>query len=138
MMRNTYYQIYVHIVWCTKNRELMINEEVESNIHSIINEKANKHKANTVAIGNTLDHIHLLLSISPETSIAMLIKEIKGSSSFFINHKTKQVLYWQDGYGALSVSKFGLEKVKMYVENQKTHHKVRKDIIEILEKCSVE
>jgi putative transposase len=42
------------------------------------------------------------------------------------------VLYWQEGYGALSVSKKGLEKVRVYVENQKTHH-TQKTIVKLFE-----
>jgi len=30
--------------------------------------------------------------------------------------------YWQDGYGAFSVSPRDVEKVKTYIENQHEHH----------------
>lgn len=112
----------------------MINQEVENVLYDILKEKVSKHKAQMIAWGSTTDHIHILLSISPETCIAMLVKEIKGASSFFINHKTKGNLYWQDGYGVLSVSKSGIETVRQYVEKQKEHHQESYSLIQILEK----
>jgi putative transposase len=135
-MRNTYYEIYVHIVWSVKNREQMINETIEKTIYPIIESKVEIHKAKIIAKGNTMDHIHLLLSISPVTNIAVLVKEIKGTTSYFTNHKTRENLYWQDGYGVLSVSKSGLEVVKRYVENQKDHHGLANGIIPVLEQYS--
>jgi putative transposase len=132
-MRNSYYGIYLHAIWSTKNKEPMIKKELEESIHKIMYEKAIKYKTSVIAIGNTMDHMHLLLSICPETNIALLIKEMKGASSYNINHNTEGNLYWQDGYGVLSVSQSGIEIVKRYIENQKQHH-ASSDIIQVLEK----
>lgn len=66
--------------------------------------------------------------------LSELIAEVKGSTSHFINQQSDNTLYWQDGYGALSVSKSGLKFVKRYVVNQKEHHRDNKDLVEILEK----
>lgn len=114
----------------------MIKEKEENIIHSMIDTKVQGHKALVIAKGNTMDHMHLLLSTSPETNIAALVKEIKGSTSYYINQKTQGNLYWQDGYGVISVNRSGLNVVKRYVENQKEHHTLDKDIIPILEKHS--
>jgi putative transposase len=136
-MHNTYCEIYIHLVWGTKNREQLLTKNIENTIYPIIESKALSHKASVIAKGNTGDHIHLLLSINPDTNIANLVKEIKGATSYFTNHKTKDNLYWQDGYGVLSVSKSGLEVVKRYVENQMNHHGVDNGIISVLEKSSI-
>ena len=114
----------------------MLTGFIENTIYPIIKSKISSHKACVIAKGNTMDHIHLLLSISPDTNIAVLVKEIKGTTSYFTNHKTQDSLYWQDGYGVLSVSKSGLEIVKRYVENQKNHHVLENGIIPALEKNS--
>jgi len=66
-----------------------------------------------------------------------MMKEIKGSTAYFVNHNTEGTLYWQDGYGVLSLSRSGLTKVKEYVENQKKHHEENISIIKVLEKSSV-
>jgi putative transposase len=57
---------------------------------------------------------------------------MKAASPYFINQNLGKVLYWQEGYGALSVSKNGLEKVRNYVMNQKNHH-TQKTTMELFE-----
>jgi putative transposase len=137
-MRRSYYELYVHTVWSTKNREPYILEKYEPPIIDIITAKCIKHKVTLLAIGNTDDHIHLLLSIHPRLLLADFIGEIKGASSHFINHNANGCLYWQDGYGALSLSKKALPKVIEYVEHQKDHHQNPQSLIEELEKMETE
>ena len=53
-----------------------------------------------------------------------LLEDVKSSSSKWI--KTKGVdyssFYWQDGYGAFSISPGHVERVRGYIKNQKIHH----------------
>ena len=133
-MGHSYYELYIHLVWTTKNKEPMITKELEESIHMIIRDKCSKFKIELIAVGNTEDHIHIFVSIAPNTIISEFIKECKGSTSHFDNFEMNNNLFWQNGYGALSVSKSGINIVKSYVENQKNHHDTNKGIIKILEK----
>jgi REP element-mobilizing transposase RayT len=70
------------------------------------------------------DHIHCLFLLSPQKSIAEVIKQIKGSSSHYIN-QNNFIAYkfaWQTGYASFSVSESIVEKVFEYIKNQKSHH----------------
>ena len=133
-MRQSYFELYIHVIWATKNREPLINEKIEKSIYDIVKDKCKKFKIDLIAVGNTTDHIHLLISINPGVKITEFMAEIKGTTSHFVNHEIRETLYWQDGYGALSISKSGLSFVKRYVENQKEHHNNKNDLVEILEK----
>lgn len=70
------------------------------------------------------NHIHCLFLLNPQKSIAEVIKQIKGSSSHYINHNIliQEKFAWQTGYAAYSVSESGFEKVQEYIINQKIHH----------------
>jgi REP element-mobilizing transposase RayT len=70
------------------------------------------------------DHIHLLISLSTEQTIAKVAMLIKGESSFWINKEklTKQKFEWQDEYIALSVSESAVSKVRKYIDGQEAHH----------------
>ena len=50
---------------------------------------------------------------------------LKGSSSFFINNKLPgdNILYWQRGFGVITVSKENFQRIYDYVKNQEQHHK---------------
>jgi REP element-mobilizing transposase RayT len=60
-------------------------------------------------------------------SISEIIKQIKGSSSHFINQNnlTTDKFSWQTGYAAFSVSEYAVEKVYEYIKNQKQHHRIK-------------
>ncbi|MBN1491664.1 MAG: transposase, partial [Phycisphaerae bacterium] len=56
--------------------------------------------------------------------ISEWIGQLKGSSSYHINHEicNRRVLGWQDGYGVVSFGTRDLPWVVAYVRNQKKHH----------------
>jgi putative transposase len=63
-------------------------------------------------------------------SISDFVKQGKGSSSHFINHKIRSDLLfkWQGSYGALTVSKGGVDDLSEYIDRQEEHHR-RKSLI---------
>ncbi len=71
------------------------------------------------------DHIHLLVSLGVQQTIAKTAMLIKGESSFWVNNQKliKNKFEWQDEYIALSVSYSAVNKVRAYIFNQETHHK---------------
>jgi len=67
------------------------------------------------------NHIHCLFRLSREKTIAEVMKQIKGSSSHFINQQKiiEKKFAWQAGYGVFSVSESALKIVYAYIKNQK-------------------
>ena len=70
------------------------------------------------------DHIHCLFLQNPQKPITEIIKQVKGSSSHFINQQNilNEKFAWQTGYAAYSVSESVVDKVFTYIKNQKQHH----------------
>lgn len=77
-----------------------------------------------IAINGMPDHTHLLVGLKPDMSISDLVKEIKSSSSNFINSRrwVKGRFSWQQGFRAFSYSHSHLSAVARYIENQEAHH----------------
>jgi len=69
--------------------------------------------------------MHCLFLLNQKKSIAQVIKQIKGSSSHYINQNnlTVEKFSWQTGYAAYSVSASEVEKVFRYIKKQKEHHR---------------
>ncbi len=67
----------------------------------------------------------MLAYIPPKVAVADAIGQIKGSSSYFVNNELAgdDVLYWQRGYGVITMSEDNFQKVDDYVKNQEEHHK---------------
>jgi len=102
----------------------LIHPNIERKLYQFISEQLREQGCPVRIINGMPDHIHALFLLSPKKSIADVIKQIKGSSSHFINHNNllDEKFAWQTGYASYSVSESGVEKVYEYIKNQKSHH----------------
>jgi len=123
-MSKVYSELVYHLVWATRGREPLVNAETEALLVPHIQGKCRQLGYWLHAVGCVEDHVHLLLTLRPTDTVAEVVKRLKGSSSHFVNSETGSgsVLYWQRGYGVLSLRKKDLPVVAEYVERQKEHH----------------
>ncbi len=120
-----YTKVLIHFIWATKNREHLISQELKPLLLQHIKENSIKKEIFIDTINCVSDHIHLLVSLGTEQTIAKTAMLIKGESSFWVNKQKliKNKFEWQDEYIALSVSYSAIDKVRAYISNQETHHK---------------
>lgn len=115
---------YFHLVWSTRNREPFIIEEIRCLLYAYIGGVIKNHNGKLLEAGGMPDHIHLLVGLKSLDDFSKLIRDIKTSSSLWINKNAPEKHFaWQDGYGSFSVSYSSLDKVKLYIKNQEHHHK---------------
>lgn len=124
-MPQSFNKIWIHAVWATKERTPLIHSSVEQKVYEFIRNQLREIGCPVRIINGMPDHIHCLFLLNPQKSIAEVIKQIKGSSSHYINHNNliSERFSWQNGYAAFSVSASVVEKVFLYIENQKLHHR---------------
>lgn len=117
-------RIWVHLVFSTKNRELMLNDSIRYKVFKHIKENARDKDIFLDSINGYRDHAHCLVSLGAEQSISKVTKLIKGESSNWINKTLEpdQKFIWQNDYWAVSVSESHLENVRKYIHNQEKHH----------------
>jgi len=117
-------QLYVHIVFSTKNRFPFIKEDIDDELYAYIGGIIKQYKGIPIMINGVSDHIHILSSLPRTISISKFIEEIKKNSSKWIKTKGNEYsnFSWQNGYGAFSVSSSKVDVVMKYIENQKNHH----------------
>jgi REP element-mobilizing transposase RayT len=117
-------KIWIHAIWATKERKPLIHKSLEQQVYQYIAEQLRKQGCPVRIINGMPDHIHCLFLLNPQKSIAEVIKQIKGSSSHFINQNDliSDKFAWQTGYAAYSISESGVEKVFEYIKKQKSHH----------------
>jgi len=120
----SYYKLYYHFVWSTKNRLPLIDPAIESELYRAIAAKGQDLDGYVHALGGMEDHVHLATSFPPKIAPAFFIGEVKGNSSHYVNHVIKPdfEFYWQDEYGVLSFGEKNLPAVVRYIQNQKKHH----------------
>ncbi len=126
-------KVWIHTVWTTKHRSPVLKQEIEEDLYRFIKVQFEELDCPARIVNGMPDHIHCLFMLHPTRSIAEVIKQVKGSSSRYINTENLVAggFSWQVGYGAFSVSYGILDKIYYYIRNQKKHHAAnRKDPIE--------
>jgi putative transposase len=118
-------RIWVHMVFSTKNREEMLNDNIRKQVFKHIKEYAAKKDIWLDHIGGYREHAHCLISLHSRQSIDKVAQLIKGESSSWINKTfTEQdYLKWQNDYWAVSVSESHVDEVREYIKRQELHHK---------------
>jgi putative transposase len=120
-----FWRTYYHLIWATEARQPLITADKESELYGYIIGKADGISCIVHAIGGIEDHIHIIASIPPKLSVADFVKQIKGSSTYHMNHISSAsglAFAWQRGYGVFTLGGRQLEEAKAYVMNQKEHH----------------
>ena len=142
-MPNTYSQIYLQFVFAVKGRASLIHEDFRQELQKYITGIISNKGHQLIAIYANPDHVHIFISLKNlNLPISQLVKEIKVSSTNFINDKKfcKTKFYWQEGYGCFSYSKSQKEAVVKYIENQRQHHQkesFRAEYINFLNKFEI-
>ncbi|MEX1002847.1 MAG: IS200/IS605 family transposase [Crocinitomicaceae bacterium] len=123
-MPHSFNKIWIHAIWATKERKPLISGAIEKKVYDFVSAQLREQGCPVRIINGMPDHIHCLFLLSPQKSIAEVIKQIKGSSSHYINQNNliEKKFAWQTGYAAYSVSESVVEKVFLYINNQKQHH----------------
>jgi REP element-mobilizing transposase RayT len=121
----SYVKIWIHAVWGTKNHERVLTKEIRKLLFQHIRENAKAKQIHIDFINGGMEHVHCLLALNADMSIAKVIQLIKGEAAFWANKNAfiKQKLEWADEYFAVSISESILDKVREYVKNQEEHHK---------------
>ena len=123
-MGNVYSSLSFHLVWSTKNRLHLIKPEYKEKLYGYIGGIIKNEGGMLLKIGGTVDHVHLLIRVSPMNFIPDLVRIVKANSSRVINGKFPKVKFgWQRGYGIFCVSCSMLKVVEDYIDNQEEHHK---------------
>jgi len=124
-MANTYTQIYLQFVFAVQDRISLIHNSWEDSLYKYITGIVQNNGHKLIAINGVPNHLHIFIGYKPHQLIPDLLKDIKGSSSKWINEKgfVRAKFRWQAGYGAFSYSNSQIDNVVKYIINQKEHHR---------------
>lgn len=78
-----------------------------------------------IAVGGMPDHVHMLFVLARTVALSKAVEEVKKESSKWAKVHVHPGFYWQNGYGAFSVSASRAPRVVAYIKNQQKHHTVR-------------
>lgn len=136
-------QNYIHLVFSTKNLAPLIKPPFEEELYGYMSGICKNNDSPAIKIGGYQNHVHILCRLSKKIALAIFIQLLKSRSSKWMKTKDSQLsnFYWQDGYGAFSVSPSHVDNLIPYIENQHEHHKqisFQEEYIRILKKYKLD
>ena len=72
-MPYTFYRIWIHVVWSTKDRLKLLNKKKIKDLYFHMKKKADNLGIYLDLLNGVEDHVHCLLSVNPKYSISWLI-----------------------------------------------------------------
>ena len=125
--RGYVYSIQYHIVWCVKYRHKILEGQVETRLIEILQQIAKDNDFQILEINTEKDHIHLLVSCSPQHYIPNMMKALKGVSARLLMKEFGDSLrkklwgghLWNPSYFVATVSEHTEEQIRRYIKNQK-------------------
>ena len=142
-MPQSFASLHVHLVFGTKNRAPLINDQIASRLYQYVGGVVRSEKSVLVAAGGMPDHVHLLVSLNKTTATADIVRAVKANSSRWI-HETfaeQRTFAWQTGYGAFAVSYSNVADVQGYIARQVEHHRQQtfeEEFLALLERHHIE
>jgi putative transposase len=121
----SFVKIWIHCVWSTKKRYPHLTSKVLEELKDHIQNNAKEKGIYIDTINGHIEHIHCIISLGPDQTIARVIQLIKGESSFWINRNrlTRYKFEWGVEYYGVSFGDSDLDRIRLYIRNQELHHR---------------
>lgn len=116
---------HLQVIFSTKNREPFLRDlPLRQEMHAYLGKVSNNVDCQTVIVGGTEDHIHLLGRLGRTITQADWVKELKRVTSIWFKEREPRFgnFYWQAGYGIFAVSLSGIQRTRQYIMGQPEHH----------------
>ena len=133
-MANTYTQIHIQAIFAVQNRQCLIDKKWEVELYKYITGIIQRYDHKLLQINGMSDHIHVLFGMRPKQALSDLMKNVKESSSKWINNSgfMHSHFSWQEGFGGFSYTKSQVPIIIRYIQKQEEHHKKQSFIEEYL------
>ena len=118
-MAHKYLNILVHLVFSTKERADLIPEDLLPRLAKYLAGIGRNHGIPVLAAGGMPNHVHLLIALPSDVSVAKAVQVLKANSSRWIREHGI-AFAWQEGYGAFSVSNSNQSVVVNYIEHRRS------------------
>jgi len=138
-MAHKFPNVLIHIIFSTKDRRDLIPKELLSTLWKYLAGIGRNHRIPILAAGGTRNHVHVLVALPTDVTIAKVVQVLKANSSRWIGEHGI-AFAWQEGYGAVSVSPSHVAQVRRYIARQEQHHARRSfedEFIALLRKTGI-
>ncbi len=122
------YTLHFHLVWSVKARRPLLRDAVALALRDHLVQIGEHADIHVLAFHIEPEHVHVLLSLRPEMSVATAVQRLKGASSRHLRQVFPQLAslhenaLWNTGYFVRSLGDVSVAQAKAYLDRQRAHH----------------
>ena len=116
------FSIEVHLVWITKYRYKVLTGDVALRARDLMRRICTEENAEIISGVVSKEHVHMLVSIDPSTSISKLVQYLKGKTSRKLQQEFPELRkrywgqhLWARGYFAVSTGNVSSKMIEEYI-----------------------
>ena len=141
------YCLTYHMIFVTHYRKPVINDEMSAAMKEFSNHMAEQFRGKVLSAETDRDHIHLLVSLPPNTNVSVFVRSIKTQLSREMRKRFPEQIkqdipldilikniygddtsFWSRSYFIATTGSVSLETVKQYIESQRSEeHQAKKN-----------
>ena len=116
--------LYAHLTWHTWRRQPTLTRTDLPHVIDAVHDAALRCRVRVQSIGLLADHVHVVVSFAPDTTLSSFIREAKSSSALRINRSRQRGddFRWCRGFYANSLSWSHVKAARTYVGAQLQRH----------------
>ena len=116
------YHLTAHLVWCSKYRRAVLTEDVKERLVELIHDISREKHWDIISLEVMQDHVHVLVSYDPKSSIAYVANQLKGRSSHVLREEYPHLrsllsTLWSRSYFTSSMG-VNEEIIREYIDTQ--------------------
>ena len=123
---HTKHKLQCHLVWVPKYRKRVLRGKIAYRLRGLLYDACRMNRWWIGKISVQEDHVHLLIQMQANDSVAETVRILKGGTSKIIRKEFPELeeflwgdSFWSDGYFAESVGYVDEATVRKYIDGQR-------------------
>jgi REP element-mobilizing transposase RayT len=118
-------EIYCHVIFWTRQLQPAMSREMLAGACEVMDQAMFAVAGEALAAGGTENHLHILVRMSPDHTLAEALDAIRGRSAAWVAEACgKGDFHWSENEVAVSISPDELSAAREFIEGQASHHEI--------------
>jgi len=122
---HTRHKLQYHLVWIPKYRKRVLRGKIAYRLKGLLYDACRMNRWWIGRINIQIDHVHLLIQLQADDSVAEVVRILKGGTSKIIRKEFPELeeflwgdSFWANGYFAESIGSVDEAVIKKYIDEQ--------------------
>ena len=122
---HTRHKLQYHLVWIPKYRKRVLRGKIAYRLKGLLYDACRMNRWWIGRINIQVDHVHLLIQLQADDSVAEVVRILKGGTSKIIRKDFPELeeflwgnSFWANGYFAESIGSVDEAVIKKYIDEQ--------------------